>query len=120
MSDAKVRKWHSLFQEGRMKIHDEGYSSWFDWKSWKKFKKTGASPLMFSQSWIYKVLTEKLSYKKLCAGWVLKMVTDPHEKKKYFTAKSLIIHFTYLKAIIFFTLKSKILHPACIIKVWQW
>lgn len=53
----------------------------------KKFKKTGASPLMFSQSWIYKVLTEKLSYKKLCAGWVLKMVTDPHEKKKIFHCK---------------------------------
>ena len=35
-----------------------------------------------SKTTIYEAVTEKLGYRKLCAHWVPKMLTDDHKKKR--------------------------------------
>jgi hypothetical protein len=35
-----------------------------------------------SKTTIHEAVTEKLGYRKLCSGWVSKMVTDDHKTKR--------------------------------------
>jgi len=107
MSDSKVRQWCRLFKEGRMNVHDEersGRPSVIKDDMVEKVNTTirgncrfTISELSFefpqvSRSVIYNIVSEKLGYKKLCARWVPKMLTDEHKQKRLAAAHQFLQH----------------------------
>jgi len=86
-----------LFKEGRTNVHDEERSvrpSVITDDLMEKLNTTirGNSRFTFSEqslefpqvsrSVIYDIVSEKLGYKKLCARWVPKMLTDEHKQRR--------------------------------------
>jgi len=97
MSDSKVRQWCRLFEEGRTNVHDEerrGRPSVITddlaenvYTTIRGNRRFTISELSLeipqvSRSVIYDIVSEKLRYKKLCARWVPKMLTDEHKQKR--------------------------------------
>jgi len=96
VSDSKVRQWCHLFKDGRTNVHDEEHSgppSVITDDLAEKVNTTIRGNCHFtiselslefpqvSRSVIYDIVSEKLGYKKLCAGWVPKMLTGKHKQK---------------------------------------
>ena len=97
MSDSKVRHWCHLFKEGRMNVHGEERSGRPSVITDNLAEKVNTAirgnrcftisemSLEFpwvSRSVIYNIVSEKLGYKKPCARWVPKMLTDEHKQKR--------------------------------------
>jgi len=97
MSESKVRQWCRLFKEGHTNVYDEelsGQPSAITDDLMEKVNTTICGNRRFtiselslefskvSRSVIYDIVSEKLGYKKLCAIWVPKMLTDEHKQKR--------------------------------------
>jgi hypothetical protein len=92
-----VTKWCHEFSEGRTDVHDEQSSSRPSSISDNLLQKTEGEihanwcctirelhhiiPEV-SKTTIHEAVTEKLGYRKLCASWVPKMLTDDHKLKQ--------------------------------------
>lgn len=101
MSDGMVRKWVRAFKDGRTNVHDEQRSGRpsvvneslvqeVDNKVRENRRFTISSlrddfPNV-SRSVLYGIVTEHLNYRKLCARWVPKMLTDVHKTKRLSSA----------------------------------
>lgn len=108
MSDGQVRQWCRLFREGRENIHDEvrcGPPTVITDRlvdevnaKIRENRRLTISELSLqfpnvSRSVIYEIVTEKLGYKKLCARWVPKMLTDAHKQKRLASAENFLHRF---------------------------
>jgi hypothetical protein len=47
-----------------------------------------------SKTTIYEAVREQLGYRKLCACWVLKILTDDHKTKRMGSALKFLMHYT--------------------------
>ena len=108
MSDGVVREWCRKFKEGRTNIHDEGGQG-------RKSVTTGdiveqidqevrsnrrftvselcAKFPSISRSSVYKILTEQLQYRKLCARWVPKMLSEDHKSRRMVVALTFLTRY---------------------------
>lgn len=97
MSDGMVRKWVRAFKDGRTNVHDEqrsGRPSVVNESLVQEVDNTVRENRRFtisslrddfpnvSHSVLYGIVTEHLNYRKLCARWVPKMLTDVHKTKR--------------------------------------
>lgn len=105
MNDGNVRKWCRLFNEGRTNIHDDERSGRPTVKSEDLVQKVDDEIRQnrrftidelhekfqqVSRSVIYAIVSEQLHYKKICARWVPKMLTDEHKTKRLAHALSFL------------------------------
>lgn len=94
MSDGAVREWCRKFNDGRTDVHNEGGQGRKSVATDNRVHRVDVairqdrrftiSELMVkfpevSRSSLYSIVTEQLHYKKLCARWVPKMLTDSHK-----------------------------------------
>ncbi|XP_046407890.1 histone-lysine N-methyltransferase SETMAR-like [Ischnura elegans] len=94
MSDGVAREWCRKFKDGRNDVHDEGGQGRKSVISDDLVKRVDSRvkenrrftiTALFtefpevSRSVLYSIVTEQLDYKKLCASWVPKMLTDGHK-----------------------------------------
>lgn len=101
MSDGAVREWCRKFKDGRNDVHDEGGQGRKSVvsddlvqrvgrmvKENRRFTITALSTEFpeVSRSVLYSIVTERLGYKKLCARWVPKMLTDGHKTRRMASA----------------------------------
>ncbi|GFT90519.1 HTH_48 domain-containing protein [Trichonephila clavipes] len=97
MSSSKVRKWVRAFKDGRENVHDEPLSGGpsvitddlvnaVDEKIREDRRFTISTlALEFSnvgRTILNKVVSEKLKFRKLCARWVLRLLTEEHKLKR--------------------------------------
>ncbi|KAK7871540.1 hypothetical protein R5R35_010343 [Gryllus longicercus] len=97
MSDGVVREWCRKFKEGRNDVHDEEgqgrksvatddlvYRVDEAVKKNRRFTLTSLSMEFpqVSRSSLYSIVTDELGYKKICARWVPKMLTDNHKNQR--------------------------------------
>ena len=97
MSEGMVRKWVRMFNEGRQNVHDEpgkgrksvlndSLISKIDAKIREDRRFTISSLSLefpdISKSLLHDVVTSRLGYRKVCARWVPKMLTDDHKKRR--------------------------------------
>lgn len=97
MNDGNVRKWCRLFNEERTNVLDGEQSGRptdmneddTNNKLMRKFTKTVASLLnsfmrnfRVSRSVVYQIVIDNLHYKKVCARWVPKILTEEHKTKR--------------------------------------
>ncbi|GBN90239.1 hypothetical protein AVEN_24777-1 [Araneus ventricosus] len=94
MSESKVRKWCRNFDAGRTDVHDAGGQavSTDDLvqrvdqaiRGNRRFTISGLSNLFpeISRSALYTNVSERLEYRKLCARWVPKMLSDRHKTQR--------------------------------------
>ncbi|GFV62110.1 histone-lysine N-methyltransferase SETMAR [Trichonephila clavipes] len=97
MSSSKVRKWVRAFKDGRENVHDEPLSGGpsvitddlvnaVDEKIREDRRFTISTlALEFSnegRTTLNKVVSEKLKFRKLCARWVLRLLTEEHKLKR--------------------------------------
>jgi histone-lysine N-methyltransferase SETMAR len=96
MDIKNVRKWCREFESGRTAIHDEertGRPSLSDetvakiervMRQDRRITLDDLSILVpeVSRTSIYRVLTEKLNYRKVCARWVPRMLTEDHKRQR--------------------------------------
>ena len=97
MNRQNVTKWCRQFSEGRTDVHDEERSSRPSLISDDLLLETEGEirtnrrltirklhhiVLEVSKTTIHEGVTEKLGYRKLCARWVPKMLTDDHKTKR--------------------------------------
>ncbi|GFT76564.1 HTH_48 domain-containing protein [Trichonephila clavipes] len=97
MSSSKVRKWVRAFKDGRENVHDEPHSdrpsvitddlvNTVDEKIREDRRFTiSTSALEFpnvGRTTLHKVVSEKLKFRKLCAHWVPRLLTEEHKLKK--------------------------------------
>uniref|UniRef100_A0A1B6DDI6 Mos1 transposase HTH domain-containing protein n=1 Tax=Clastoptera arizonana TaxID=38151 RepID=A0A1B6DDI6_9HEMI len=101
MSEDVVRQWVRFFKDGRTNVHDEERSGRPSLVSDDLLNKvneklcenrrftitelSGHFPQV-SRSLIHEIVTEKLGYKKFCARWVPKLLTDDHKTKRMSSA----------------------------------
>ena len=96
MSDGMVRKWVRMFNEGRENVHDEarsGHPSLVNDVLVHKVNERVRDDRHFTISdlslhfpWIsrillYDLVSSHLGYRKVCARWVPKMLSEEHKKK---------------------------------------
>jgi len=92
-----VTKWCREFSEGRTDVHDEQRSSRPSLISDDLFQENeresrsnrhvtirGLHHIIpeVSETAVHEAVTEKLGYRKLCARWVPKILTDDHKTKR--------------------------------------
>lgn len=97
MSEGMVRKWVRMFNEGRENVHDEERSGRPSLiteelvrcideqvRSNRRFTISDLSMHFqnISRSLLHEIVTEHLHYKKLCARWVPKTLTDVQKRKR--------------------------------------
>lgn len=96
MDVKNVRKWCREFTAGRTEIHDEqrsGRPSISDEtvamveKTMREDRRITLDDLCIlvpevSRSTIHRILTEKLQYRKVCARWVPRMLTEDHKRQR--------------------------------------
>ena len=96
MDIKNVRKWCREFESGRTAIHDEkrtGRPSISDEtvakieRVMRQDRRITLDDLCISvpevsRTTIYRVLTEKLNYRKVCARWVPRMLTEDHKRQR--------------------------------------
>jgi len=97
MGEGKVRQWCREFKSGRTNVHDEerrGRPSvqtddlvqQVDEKVWVDRRFTISSLAEefpnVSRTTLFRVVTEKLGYHKVCARWMPKILTDEHKNKR--------------------------------------
>ncbi|KAJ4435712.1 hypothetical protein ANN_18328 [Periplaneta americana] len=109
ISDGMVRRWVRKFNEGCVFVHDEqrtGRPSLInddlvravDEKIHEDRRFTISSlsftfPQM-SRSVLYKIVTDRLQYRKLCSRWVPKMLTEEHKTKRASSALSFLTRYS--------------------------
>ena len=92
MSDGMVRKWVRMFKEGRENVHDEarsGRPSLVNDDLVRKVKERLRDDRRFTIfdlpctflkfQGLYDIVSSHLGYRKVCARWVLKMLTEEHK-----------------------------------------
>ncbi|GBM05101.1 hypothetical protein AVEN_210809-1 [Araneus ventricosus] len=97
MSDSKVQKWCRNFDAGCTDVHDAGGQgrkpvSTDDLiqhvdqaiRRNRRFTISRLSDLFPEISWsaLYTIVSERLKYRKLCARWALKMLSDHHKTQR--------------------------------------
>ncbi|GFY09995.1 uncharacterized protein TNCV_3699561 [Trichonephila clavipes] len=97
MSSSKVRKWVRAFKDGWENVHDEPRSgrpsvitddlvNVVDEKICEDQRFTiSTSALEFpnvGRTTLHKVVSEKLKFRKLCARWVPRLLTEEHKLKR--------------------------------------
>jgi len=96
MNRQNVKKWCREFSEGRTDVHDEqrsGRPSLISDDLLQEIEEVRANRRVTirelhhiipkaSNTTIHEAVTEKLGYRKLCARWVPKMLTDDHNTKR--------------------------------------
>ncbi|GFX06281.1 histone-lysine N-methyltransferase SETMAR [Trichonephila clavipes] len=97
MSSSKVRKWVRAFKDGRENVHDEPRSgrpsaitddlvNAVDEKI-REDRRLTISTLALEfpnvgRTTLHKVVSEKLKFRKLCARWVPRLLTEEHKLKR--------------------------------------
>jgi histone-lysine N-methyltransferase SETMAR len=119
MSDGVVREWCRKFKYGRTDVHDEGGQGRKSVASEDRVQRVNhvvrekrrftISELALefpyiSRSSLYTIVTERLSYRKLCARWVPKM-SENHRTQRMASALSFLTRFNdeggdFLKSIV--------------------
>ncbi|GBO26194.1 hypothetical protein AVEN_213794-1 [Araneus ventricosus] len=97
MSEGVVRQWVRFFRDGRTNIHDESRSGRPSVVSADLIKEIDKKIRLFrnftfiqlsehlpnnSQTVLYETVTGKLGYRKFCARWVPKMLTEIHKTSR--------------------------------------
>ena len=97
MSDGMVRKWLRMFNEGRENLHDEAWSerpSLVNDDLVRKVNERVRDDRRFtisdlslhfpqiSRTLLYDIVSSHLGYRKVCAWWVPKMLTEEHKKQR--------------------------------------
>ena len=100
MSSSMVRRWVRLFNEGRQNVHDDPRSGRlsvvnedFVHAVKEKIRENRFTIMslslhfpQISQSLLHEIVSDKLKFQKLCAHWVLKMLTEEHKLKWHASA----------------------------------
>jgi len=96
MSSSMVWRWVQLFNEGRENVHDDSQSSQPSVVNEdlvraveEKIRENRQFTIMslslhfpqISRSLLHEIVSDKLKFWKLCAQWVLKMLTEEHKLK---------------------------------------
>ncbi|GBM89676.1 Histone-lysine N-methyltransferase SETMAR [Araneus ventricosus] len=108
MCEGKVRKWARDFKAGRDNVHDESRSgrpsvitdnmvASVEAKILENRRST-ISTLSndfpeVSRSVLYKIVSEKLNFKKLCSRWVPKLLTENHKNKRFECSLNFLTHY---------------------------
>ena len=97
MSGSMVRRWVRLFNEGRENVHDDersGRPSLVNDEMVRAIEERIRGNRRFtitmisqdfpeiSRSLLHEIVSEKLAYRKLCARWVPKQLTEEHKMKR--------------------------------------
>ena len=105
MSEGKVRQWCRSFKEGRSNVHDEDRSGRPSVASEnlveridvkirenRRFTITELSEQFpeVSRTVLYELVTKELQYRKVCARWVPKMLTETHKQKRMQSARLIL------------------------------
>ncbi|KAG8226287.1 hypothetical protein J437_LFUL002726 [Ladona fulva] len=108
MSEGVVREWVRLFKSGRENIHDEERSGRpslvtdelvqkIDGKV-RENRRFTISELsdefpQISRTVLYEVVTERLGYRKFCARWVPKILTEHHKTQRMASAMDFLTRY---------------------------
>ena len=105
MSDSMVRRWVRLFNEGRENVHDDERSGRPSLvnddmvraieekiRGDRRFTITSLSEHFpeISRSLLHEIVSETLGYRKLCARWVPKQLTEEHRMKRRTSAMTFL------------------------------
>ena len=105
MSDSMVRRWVRLFNEGRENVHDDERSGRpalvnddmvraieEKIRGNRRFTITSLSEHFpeISRSLLHEIVSETLGYRKLCARWVPKQLTEEHKMKRRTSAMTFL------------------------------
>ncbi|GBM22178.1 Histone-lysine N-methyltransferase SETMAR [Araneus ventricosus] len=97
MIDGMVRQWVRQFNDGRTKVHDESQSGrpsvvndGLVAKVNEKIRENRRFTIRMlcdefpeiSKTVLHEIVTNRLSYRKLCSCWIPKMLTDVHKTKR--------------------------------------
>ncbi|GBN40309.1 hypothetical protein AVEN_58680-1 [Araneus ventricosus] len=108
LCEGKVRKWVRDFKIGCDNIHDDSLSSHpsvitdnmvasveVKILENRRFAISTLSSdfLEVSRSVLYKIVSEKLNFKKLCSRWVPKLLTQDHKNKRFECSLNFLIHY---------------------------
>ncbi|XP_063215963.1 histone-lysine N-methyltransferase SETMAR-like [Bacillus rossius redtenbacheri] len=108
MSDGVVREWCRKFREGRIDVHDEGGQGRKSVATDETVQRVDAvvrerrrftiSELseqfpLISRSALYAIVTDNLGYRKICARWVPKMLTDINKERRMASALSFLLRY---------------------------
>lgn len=120
ISDGVVREWCRKFKDGRTDVHDEGGQGRKsvatdnlvqrvdeEVRGNRRFTINDLS-IKFpevSRSSLYTIVTEHLGYRKICARWVPKMLTDNHKTRRMGSALTFLTRYDaegedFLKSIV--------------------
>ncbi|CAK9809161.1 Mariner Mos1 transposase [Anthophora quadrimaculata] len=107
MNIKNVCKWCREFAAGRTEVHDEersGRPSISDGtvakveQTMREDRGITLDNLCIlvpevSQSIIHRILTEKLQYQKVCARWLLRILTEDHEQQRVESSREFLCHY---------------------------
>jgi len=108
MSDGMVRKWVRIFNEGRENVHNEvrsGRPSFVNDDLVRKVNERARDDRHFtisdlslhfpqiSRTLLYDNVSSHLGYRKVCAQWVPKMLTEEHKKHCVACALTFLMHY---------------------------
>ena len=108
MSDGSVREWCRKFKEGRTDVHDEGghgrksvatvgLVECVDQvvRGKRRFTISELSEEFpeISRSALYTIVSKDLGYRKLCARWVPKMLSDDHKTQRMASALTFLTRY---------------------------
>jgi len=107
-SDVMVRKWFWIFNEGQENVHDEtrsGRPSFVNDDLVRKVNKIVRDDRRFTISYLslhfpqisgtllYDIVSSHLGYRKVCARWVSKMLTEEHKKQRVACALTFLMRY---------------------------
>lgn len=109
ISDGMVRKWVRQFNDGRNNVHDDARSGRPSLVSDELVEKVNEKIRgnrrftirtlsdefpQISKSLLHNIVVDRLKYRKLCARWVPKMLTDEHKKKRLGSALTFLTRYS--------------------------
>ncbi|KAL0268851.1 UNVERIFIED_CONTAM: hypothetical protein PYX00_010659 [Menopon gallinae] len=109
MSDGKVRQWCREFKEGRSNVHDEQRSGRRSVRTDDLVERVNAKVRdnrrftirsisaefpEVSRTTLLRIVTDTLSYRKLCARWVPKTLTDADKDQRIIFARAFLDRFS--------------------------
>jgi histone-lysine N-methyltransferase SETMAR len=108
MNDSSVRKWCRMFDAGRTNVHDKERSRHPSLIT-EDLKKEVEKQIQqdrrltldqlhdkfsrISRSLFHEILSKHFGYKKICARWVPRMLSDNHRKNRMGTALTFLEHY---------------------------
>jgi len=105
MSDGMVRKWVRMFNEGRDNVHDEAQSGRPSLVNDDLLRKVdrvrddrrftiSVCPCTFLRfQGLYDIVSSHLGYRKVCARWMPKMLTEEHKKQRVACALTFLMRY---------------------------